>query len=255
MTIPTTIFDRRLYKTQQEFSKKVIAEHDFLYREVSTRLLDKIHPLKNGFDSSLAYGFCDLSAEELNSKKHFKAFITPSPDYDFCYDEEAITLGDHKFDLIISFFSLHYCNDLLGSLQQYHKHLNEGGIFVSVIFGQNSLHELRAALKNTDLKMKGGLAARVIPMIDMKDTARLLQNAGFKMPIADVETIQAEYKSLSSLHDDLKGMGQGNCLNRKNNLYPGKDYFKLAEKEYFDLMNDKICLTATFDVITFLGKK
>jgi len=255
MALTTTIFDRKLYKIQQEFAGNIIGKHDFLFREVEERLCDKVMTLKQSYNNSLAYGFCELTDAKLNSKKHGRAHIIPQVENDFTYDEELITLGENRFDLIISFFALQYSNDLLGSLIQYHSFLNPGGIFAGVILGGNSLQELRTALSNTDLKMKGGLSPRVIPMIDLKDAARLLQKAGFNMPISDVETIEVEYQNLKSLHDDLKGMGQGNCLIKRNNSYPGKEFFKVAEGEYFKLSAGEKKLKATFDVVTFLGKK
>lgn len=255
MTLTTTIFDRNIHKIQQGFATKVIASHDFLYQEVESRLVDKLKALQQSYDDSLAYGFCKITAQQLNSKKHAAAHIVPLPENNFIYDEELITLGSNKFDLIISFFTLNYSNDLLGSLIQYHSFLKPGGIFAGVIFGDNTLQELRSALSNSDMKIKGGLAPRVSPMVYMKDAARLLHKAGFQMPISDVETIMVEYQNLSSLHNDLKGMGQGNCLNRKSNFYPGKAFFKAVELEYFKLMRGHEHLKATFDIVTFLGKK
>jgi NADH dehydrogenase [ubiquinone] 1 alpha subcomplex assembly factor 5 len=255
MALTSTIFNRDLYKIQQEFAAKIIGQHDFLFREVEERLLEKLHALKQNYDSSLAYGFCELTALQLNAKKHQRAHIIPLQTNNFTYDEELITLGENRFDLIISFFTLQYSNDLLGSLIQYHNFLNPGGIFAGVILGGNTLGELRTALSNTDLKMKGGLSPRVIPMIDLKDAARLLQKAGFNLPISDVETIKAEYQNLGKLHDDLKGMGQANCLLKRNNLYAGHEFFKAAESEYCKLSAGSNALTATFDVVTFLGRK
>ncbi len=255
MALTTTIFDRDLYKIQQEFAAKIIGQHDFLFREVEERLSDKLLALKQSYDNSLAYGFCELTAFKLNATKHQRAHIIPLQTNDFTYDEELINLGEQRFDLIISFFTLQYSNDLLGSLIQYHNFLNPGGIFAGVILGGNTLGELRIALSNTDMQMKGGLSPRVIPMIDLKDAARLLQKAGFTMPISDVETIKAEYQNLGKLHEDLKGMGQGNCLLKRNNLYPGREFFKAAENEFFKLSGGDKMLTTTFDVVTFLGRK
>ena len=211
--------------------------------------------LKQNYDNSLAYGFCELTAQQLNSKSHQRAHIIPLMAKSLTYDEELITLGENRFDLIISFFTLQSSNDLLGSLIQYNRFLNPGGIFAGVILGGNTLQELRSALSQADINLKGGLSPRVVPMIDLKDAARLMQKAGFNLPISDIETIKAEYKNLKSLHDDLKGMGQGNCLHMRNTIYPGKEFFKHAEQEYFKLSPSKNKLTATFDIVTFLGRK
>ncbi len=79
-------------------------------------------------------------------------------------------------------------------------------------FGDKTLSELQKRLIDIELKYLGGSSPRVIPFIDIKSAGTLIQSAGFKMPVIDSEDITINHSCLYGLLNDLRGMGQTNCM-------------------------------------------
>lgn len=220
------IFDRNLYKRN---FKRITSDVDFLYQHAAEIALENI----SNHNNSLFYGYFPKSIKSLTIADYDEEFIPPTlPTYDY----------------IVSNLSLHFINNIEKTLADYKSHLNKGGKFVATFLGGNTLIELRKALMETDMKMFGGVAQRVIPMIDVKDAGRLLQKTGFKDPLSFSEIVTVEYPSLFALLRELKQMGQGNFLVDRNNKYLSRGYLRLAEENYGEI-------TATFDIITMVGTK
>jgi hypothetical protein len=171
------------------------------------------------------------------------------------FDEEHNTLTPNSQDIIISNLSLHYANDIIGALIQYKKCLKEKGIFTAAIFGGVTLKELREVLKNTEIHNFNGISPRIIPMISLQDATSIMQRAGFHSPVIDSQSITVHYSSLKELLDEAKLIGFSNVLNIRNKKYPGKEFFQLAEKEYFRLFRNDNKIIATYEIITLTGRK
>ena len=95
--------------------------------------------------------------------------------------------------------SLHWVNDLPGTLIQIGRILKPDGLFLAAMLGGATLWQLRQALAAAEREVEGGLSPRVSPFADLRDAAGLLQRAGFALPVADDETIEVEYPSALSL--------------------------------------------------------
>ena len=104
-----------------------------------------------------------------------------------CVDEERLSFERHSFDLIVSALSLHWVNDLPGTLIQIRQALKPDGLFVGALFGAGTLTELRASLMEAEVEFRGGAAQRVSPLPGLQDMAGLMQRAGFTMPVVDVD--------------------------------------------------------------------
>lgn len=249
------IFDRKLYKLLQHRIYLSNEKHDFLFNQAKDSIIEKIQAFGLQFQSGLSYGHIEFEAQDFNAKKMDYSNIVGNDKQNFVYDEDEPNKIKETYDLIISSFTLHLVNNIKAALFHYKEILNENGVFVGAIFGGNTLHELRDVCAFVDVNYYNGLSSRTMPMIDIKDSARLLQYLGFKMPVADVETFQVSYSNLYHLLLDLRGMGQSNCLINRNKKYSGKQYFKLVEEEYFKRHSKNGKIIATFDIITFIGRK
>ena len=222
------LFDRNLYKRN---FKRITSDVDFLYQHAAEIALENvIHK-----SDLLLYGY-------------FPKNIPGKPLTIDDYDEEFIPSNLPNYDCIVSNLSLHFINNIEKTLTDYKTHLNNGGKFIATFLGGNTLNELRKTLMETDIRVFGGAAQRIIPMIDVKDAGKLLQKAGFKDPLSFSETVTVEYPSLLSLLRELKQMGQGNFLVNRDNRYLSRDYICLAEETHGKI-------TATFDIITMIGTK
>lgn len=70
----------------------------------------------------------------------------------------------HLYDACLSNLSLHWENDLLGTLIQIRKQLKPDGVFIGALFGGDTLYELRTAFQLAELDRQGGISPHVSPM-------------------------------------------------------------------------------------------
>lgn len=124
-------------------------------------------------------------------------------------DEDRLPFADASFDLVIAAGTLDTVNDLPGALALIRRVLRPGGLFLGAFTGAGSLATLRAVLREAEQDRP---AVRVHPQIEVRSAGDLLLRAGFKLPVADAETLTVRYATLGRLLDDLRGMGASNVL-------------------------------------------
>ncbi|MFN4100277.1 MAG: hypothetical protein ACK4GT_10910, partial [Pararhodobacter sp.] len=127
-------------------------------------------------------------------------------------DAPVLDLEPGAHDLVIHALALHWADDPLGQIIQSRQALRPDGLFLGVMFGGQSLHELRAVLAQAESDVTGGLSPRVLPMGEIRDLGALLQRAGLALPVADSATRRVLYRDLLHLMHDLRAMGEVNAL-------------------------------------------
>lgn len=127
-------------------------------------------------------------------------------------DEETPALPEDRYDLVVSALSLHWVNDLPGTLVRLRQGLKPDGLFLGALFGAGTLAELRECLMEAETELSGGVSPRLSPLPGLKDMADLMQRAGFALPVADRDTVVVRYRDPARLLADLKGMGEQNAL-------------------------------------------
>ncbi|MCA0205839.1 MAG: SAM-dependent methyltransferase [Proteobacteria bacterium] len=127
-------------------------------------------------------------------------------------DTEVLDLEPGAHDLVVHALALHWADDPLGQIIQSTRALQPDGLFIGVLFGGQSLHELRAVLAQAESDVAGGLSPRVVPMGEIRDLGALLQRAGLALPVADGFTRTVLYRDLLHLVRDLRAMGEVNAL-------------------------------------------
>lgn len=127
-------------------------------------------------------------------------------------DDDMLALMPGAHDLVVHGLSLHWANDPVGQLVQCRRALQPDGLFLGLMFGGQTLHELRSALAQAESEVTGGLSPRVLPMGEIRDLGALLQRAGFALPVADSFTRSVTYRDMGHLMHDLRAMGEGNAL-------------------------------------------
>jgi SAM-dependent methyltransferase len=124
----------------------------------------------------------------------------------------APTLPHGDYDLVVSIFDLQIIDDVPGFLSSIRAHLRPDGLFLAAAVGGDSLTELRQAFFAADSERYGGAYARVAPFIPLAEVGRLLQHAGFALPVSDVETHVVRYATPLKLMQELKTLGASNPL-------------------------------------------
>lgn len=169
-------------------------------------------------------------------------------------DDEVLALQPGAHDLVIHALSLHWANDPVGQLVQARRALRPDGLFLCLMFGGQTLHELRAALAQAEAEVTGGLSPRVLPMGEIRDLGALMQRAGLALPVADGFTRRVTYRDALHLMRDLRAMGEGNALAARLRHPTRRDVLARAAAIYaesFGLPDGRI--PATFEIIALTG--
>lgn len=169
-------------------------------------------------------------------------------------DTEALALEPGAHDLVVHAMGLHWANDPLGQLVQCRHALRPDGLFMAVLPGGRTLHELRSSLAEAETLVTGGLSPRVVPMGEIRDLGALMQRAGFALPVADSFTQTVHYNSFATLCADLRAMGETNALAGRLRRFTGGHVLAAAETIYranFATPDDR--LQATFDLVFLTG--
>jgi SAM-dependent methyltransferase len=199
---------------------------------------------------------------EVNRRFTKPAVITPFADLwrarlpgaQIVADDERLDLEPGAHDLVLHALCLHWANDPVGQLVQCRRALRPDGLFLGVLFGGQTLVELRACLAGAEAAVTGGLSPRVLPMAEIRDLGGLLQRAGFALPVADSAIRSVTYADAGRLMADLRAMGEANALAGRLRRLTGRQVFSQAAARYaagFPAPEGRI--RATFEMIFLTG--
>jgi SAM-dependent methyltransferase len=169
-------------------------------------------------------------------------------------DDEVLTAEVQGHDLVINALTLHWANDPVGQLVQCRRALKPDGWFIALMFGGQTLHELRACLAQAEAEVTGGLSPRILPMAEIRDLGGLLQRAGFALPVADSFSTQVRYRDAFHLMRDLRAMGEGNALAQRLRKPTRRAVFTRAAALYQqNFAGPDGLIPATFEMIVLTG--
>jgi NADH dehydrogenase [ubiquinone] 1 alpha subcomplex assembly factor 5 len=235
------VFDRALVRRRRERAAPGFPAHDFLAREATQRLIERLEDLNRPFPLAVDLG-CGTGAA-LNGRFGIEALVHADSSEALARragrpavvaDEEWLPFAPASFDLIASVLALHRINDLPGSLVQIRRALRPDGLFLACLFGGESLKELRRAFADAEIAVEGGISPRVAPFLDLRDAAGLLRRAGFAMPVADIDTLTITYPDPFALMRDLRGMGETNALTERRKVPLRRATLHAAAEAYRD---------------------
>ena len=125
---------------------------------------------------------------------------------------------------------------------------------LTVLFGGETLHELRIALAQAESDLLGGLSPRILPMGEIRDLGALLQRAGFALPVADTLPLRTSYASPFHLMRELRAMGESNAMTNRPRRATRPALFKRAADIYIREFGDADGrIPATFEMIFLTG--
>ncbi|HUI16345.1 MAG TPA: methyltransferase domain-containing protein [Alphaproteobacteria bacterium] len=258
------VFDRRLVRRRRERAAARLEQHDFLFREVAERLVDRLGDTKRRFSLALELGRRGPALGRLAlGKSGIERLVALAPAHGLVRDadatavvadEEALPFADSSFDLILSSLALHWVNDLPGALIQACRALKPDGLFLAALFGGETLRELRAALLEAEIEVEGGAGPRVSPFADVRDAGSLLQRAGLALPVVDRDAITVTYPDALALMRDLRGMGETNAVAAQRRSFSRRATLLRAAAIYEErFAGPDGRVPATFEVIYLTG--
>ena len=215
-------FNRALLRRRRNRSAKRFDEVGFLVDHAAAEIRDRLEDVKRTFATALDLGShtgalsrCIAASgkvETLFSCDASLAMARRSPVSCFVADEELVPVAGESLDLVASALTLHWVNDLPGTLIQIRRTLRPDGLFVAALLGGDTLLELRDVLIAAEAETTDGATARVAPFADVRTLGGLLQRAGFTLPVVDCDRLTVRYDSLSGLMSDIRRMGGSNAL-------------------------------------------
>lgn len=211
-------FDRGRRRARRARAQGRFAAHGFLTQHIEEELLARLDAVERRFTRALVIGAGDgRLAAALRAKGLWVVVADTSGAAarragGVQCDEDRLPFADAAFDLVVSAGVLDSVNDLPGALLLARRVLRPDGLFLAGFLGAGSLPRLRAAMMQADLSGGRGVAPRIHPQIDVRAAGDLLSRAGFALPVADGEALDARYRDLSGLVDDLRHGAQGSVM-------------------------------------------
>mgnify|MGYP001189276219 FL=1 len=138
-------------------------------------------------------------------------------------DAENMPFKNNKFDLIISSFTLHWCDEIEKIFFDTHRFLKDKGLFLFSTVGPNTLDELETAYYQAIDTEK-----HVNYFSDMHTYGDLLLKFGFHDPVMDTEKIIVEYNTFKDVLDSLKKTGANMVRDSKPGYINKNSYQKLS---------------------------
>ena len=223
MSGPPRLFDRALHR--RRLGRAARRYGGFLKRRAAEDIVQRLETIRREFPVAVDLGARDgafaraLAQSDAAAKVGLlvetdlsAAMLAGRPGARLVVDEERLPFAPGRLDLVVSSLALHWTNDLIGALIQIRQALKPDGLFVGAILGGATLTELRSALTEAELELRGGAGPRVSPFADAFDAAGLLQRAGFALPVTDVDRVTVRYDHALALMADLRAMGETSVL-------------------------------------------
>jgi NADH dehydrogenase [ubiquinone] 1 alpha subcomplex assembly factor 5 len=266
MTQDHRIFDRKRVRTHRDRAANTIETHDFLLREMADRLADRLLDIRKTFPRALELGAHNgvlaeyipkhAGIETLVQTDLSHAMVMQAKGQRVVADEEYLPFAANSFDLVMSVGSLHWVNDVPGTLIQIQRILKPGGLFLCMLSGGETLKELRHGFEKAEIKITGGISPRISPFIDVKDAGSLLQRAGFCEPVSDSEIVNVAYETPLQLLHDLRAMGETSALISGSKACMRRALFAALLDEYKQhFTGDNGRVNATFEWVTLTAWK
>ena len=263
---PPRLFDRALHRKRLDRAARGYANADFLQRRAAFDVAERLAPILRSFPLAV-----DLSART-GAFREALAEVAPGRvetlvEVDLSHrmlagragpravaDEERLPFAEASVDLIVSTLGLHWTNDVVGALIQVRRALKPGGLFIGAFLGGITLTELRQSLVAAETEILGGAGSRVSPFADLQDAAGLLHRAGFKEPVADVDTVTVTYDHPLKLMLDLRQMGETAVLADRHPRKLTRALLARTAGLYAErFAGEDGRIPATFEIITLTG--
>jgi SAM-dependent methyltransferase len=255
------IFDRTLLRARRQRARALGAE-TFLIDRVAAELGDRLAVVLRQFERAVDLGTpTDAVRRVLAASGKVGTIVAANPaaSHDtsslrVAADEEMLPFPDGSLNLVVSALSLHFVNDLPGTLIQIRRALKPDGLLLAALIGGDSLIELREAFAEAEAEIEGGVSPHVAPFADVRELGALLQRAGFALPVVDTDRFTVRYDSVFALMRDLRRMGATNVLNeRRRTPLKRATLARMAEIYAQRFADPDSRLRATFEVAWMSG--
>ncbi len=237
-----------------------VPKADFLIVEVVDDMMERLSTVKREFQSAIAlFGKTPYLSECMQQSEQIQSVLRVEEAV--CIEKSDLTatptnlgLEKNSADLILAPISLHWSNDLPGSLIQLRQTLRPDGLLMCALPGPDTLHELRAALLQAESELSTGAAMRVDAFTDIRDAGALLQRTGFALPVVDQDVLTVRYNTALELVRDLRAFGvTSHLMNNNKPLLTRTIISRMAEIYAETFADSDGRIRATFSFVSMAG--
>ncbi len=244
MQTPPDLFDRSLLALRRARAVGFGDKGNFLHLEVADQVSERLQEVNKTFrDAAVVGPKAGLWIETIGF-----------PGFSPAADQETLNLAESSLDLVIHGMALHWANDPVGQLVQMRRALKPDGLMLAVMFGGQTLHELRTALAEAEAEIEGGLSPRIAPMGEIRDLGGLIQRAGLALPVADSVKLNVTYQTPLHLMQDLRAMGETNVMYARRKVPMRRKTLLRAMEIYSEnYTGPDGRINATFEIVFLTG--
>ena len=141
-------------------------------------------------------------------------------------------------DLLVAFLVDHCQTNVVESLRRYAQILrpHDGssasvGILYGSFYGGHAGATMATAFAKTDLQEYSGVSPRLSPRITPQDWTGLLGAAGFAEVVVTSDVYHVTYPTLATAMQDVRRLGEANCMNGRRLAFTTRRYFRYLEEE------------------------
>lgn len=241
MAAPPPLFDPALRQRRRDRARRS-GFADFLHAEAAAQISERLQEVNRSFPERRIV----THAADVWQGSGVASQVVP--------DDDILQIEERSLDLIVHGLCLHSANDPVGQLVQCRRALKPDGLMIAVLFGGQTLNELRSCLAEAETRIRGGLSPRVHPMGEIRDLGALLQRSGFALPVADSFSLKVAYRTPLHLMGDLRAMGESNCLAQQDRGFLRRDVLEEASRIYLREFSDADGrIEATFEFVFLTG--
>lgn len=200
------MFDHNLLLKRRDKNKGRFSKANFLHQFAEDEIIFRAQAISESYNNILELG----SRDDLFEKKLRKIISFNS--YLKIKEIESSNLESKKFDLIISNLSFHHLNDFVSAVKIMKSALNDNGVLLFSIFGNDTLLDLKRKFAEIEDKNNNVAYQRIIPMIRDQDIVNILNMSGFKEIIVDGESQEVIYQNFDKLISDIRHMSENNIM-------------------------------------------
>jgi NADH dehydrogenase [ubiquinone] 1 alpha subcomplex assembly factor 5 len=250
MTTPQ-IFDRRALQAHRQRAARTTPQDDFVTRTMMEMAAEQLGFIARRFNSALVVS--SLQPAPFAVSQVHKSDLGFGEQVTNRLDLESPSLRENTYDMTAIIGGLNWVNDLPGCLIQLRRALKPDGFFLGIFVGGDSLQELRSCLMQAESDVVGGAAARVNPMIEVRDAGALLQRAGFAMPVADVDRLTVRYANPLKLLSEIRMLGETAAFIDKAPMLRRDVLARMCELYIAKYAGADGKISATLDIISISG--
>jgi NADH dehydrogenase [ubiquinone] 1 alpha subcomplex assembly factor 5 len=240
--MPNAIFDSHALELRR---RRALARGPrlFLAERAVEDIVDRLGFVRRRFGRALLVGFPELGLAEPLQASAEQLILVPTL-------ADVVQFPPESFDLLVVLGQLDTTDGLPILLQILRSLMAPDAHFVGAFAGNNSLPVLRSAMLAADQASGTGVAPRVHPRVEASALAPLLQDAGFVMPVVDIDRVSLRYRAFEDLVADLRAMGATNVLANRSRKPLGRASLEAARAE-FRRLGDEAGTIETVEILHF----